>query len=390
MPDAHYSVRFVATEKAISAELWAACFPTPLEGHWWYRTLEASGLEQQFEFSYALLLRDDQPVGIAPLFVMDIEVDFLIPRALIPFLAWLGKMLPALSAPKVLMIGSPCSDEGTVGLLPGADRRAAFLALQNAVEAEAQRRRIQVVVWKDFASQNDADLKWLAQRAGLFRMVSFPGTQLALPGSRKEDYLKSLTSTRRYNLKKKLKRSAQIFDPIVDVVQNPDAATIDELYALFEKTRAHAKTSFENLDRRFFEQIAQQPASHFVILRERESGRAVAFKLCFDVGGHIINKYIGMDYSRPREWYLYFRLTDATIDWALSRGAKSIQSGQTGYSAKLEQGHKLYPLTIYGKHRSPALHGICKWVVARISWATLDDDLATYVKAHPGIDAISH
>lgn len=389
MPDASYSIRFVDTESAIPAELWAACFPTPLEGRWWYRTLETSGLEKQFEFSYALLLRDTEPVGIAPLFVMDIEVEFLIPRALIPFLAWLGKMLPALSAPKVLMIGSPCSDEGTVGLLPDADRRAAFSALQSAVETEAQRRGIPVVVWKDFPSQYDADLKWLAERAGLFRMVSFPGTQLTLAGPHKDDYFKSLTSTRRYKLKKKLKRSAQIFDPIIDVVQDPDAATIDELYALFEQTRSHAKTNFENLDRHFFEQIAKHAVTHFVILRERETGRAVAFKLCFEVGDHIINKYIGMDYTRPREWYLYFRLTDATIDWALSRGAKSIQSGQTGYSAKLEQGHKLYPLTNYGKHRSPALHGICKWVVARIGWATLDDDLATHVKAHAGADAIS-
>jgi hypothetical protein len=389
MPDTNYSVRFVESEKDIPAELWAACFPAPLEGHWWYRTLEASGLEHQFDFFYALLLRDGKPIGIAPMFVMDLEVEFLIPRPLIPFLAWLGKMLPALSAPKVVMIGSPCSDEGTVGLLPDADRRAAFSALQDAVEAEAQRRNVSLIVWKDFPATYDADLKWLAGHAGLFRVVSFPGTVIALPGPRKEDYFASLTTSRRYNLKKKLKRSAQIFDSVVEAVQNPDAATIDELYALFEQTRARAKTTFEDLDRRFFEQIAKEPVSHFVILRERETGRAVAFDLCFASGDYVINKYIGIDYGRPKDWFLYFRLTDAIVDWALSRGAKFIQSGQTGYSAKLEQGHTLYPLTSYGKHRNAALHGICKWVVPRIGWATLDADLAAYVRAHPDAELIS-
>src|SRR5262245_54050256 len=160
MPDTHYSVRFVDSEKAIPEKLWAACFPPPLEGHWWYRALEASGLEHQFEFFYALLLRDDNPVGIAPLFVMELEVEFLIPRALVPFLALLGKMLPTLSAPKVLMIGSPCSDEGTVGVLAGTDRRAAFSALQDAIEVEAKRRNVSMLVWKDFPTSYEADLKW--------------------------------------------------------------------------------------------------------------------------------------------------------------------------------------------------------------------------------------
>lgn len=389
MPDTNYSVRFVASEKAIPPQLWAACFPAPLEGHWWYRALEASGLEHQFEFFYALLLRDDTPVGIAPLFVMELEVEFLIPRALVPFLAWLGKMLPTLSAPKVLMIGSPCSDEGTVGLLPDADRRAAFTALQDAVEAEAKRRNVSMLVWKDFGATYDADLKWLAERAGLCRMISFPGTLLTLPGPHKDAYYAALTTTRRYNLKKKLKRSVAIFDPLVESVHDPDPATIDELYALFEQTRARAKTNFEDLDRRFFEKIAKEDVSHFVILRDRETRRAVAFKLCFALGDVVINKYIGMDYSRPRDWFLYFRLTDATIDWALARGAKFIQSGQTGYSAKLGQGHALYPLSNYFKHRNAAFHGIAKWAMSKVTWATLDDDLEVHMKAHPNADAAS-
>jgi len=345
MADPRYVISFVTTEKEIPAALWERCFPPPLEGYWWYRALEASGLEHQFEFLYALLVRDGVPVGIAPMFTMDIEVEFLIPQWLIPFLAWLGKMLPSLSAPKALMIGCPCADEGTVGLLPDTDRRAALAALHAAVEAEAQRRGAALVVWKDFPAAYDADLRWLAEGNDLFRMVSFPGTLLALPGDDKDAYYASLTSSRRYNLKKKLKRSAREFDPIVETVQNPDEATLEELYALFEQTRGRAKTSFEDLGRRFFAEIAKAPVSHFIILRERETRRAVAFKLCFLSEGHLINKYIGLDYTRPRDWFLYFRLTDAAIDFAVARGAKFIQSGQTGYSAKIEQGHELYPLT---------------------------------------------
>jgi len=32
----------------------------------------------------------------------------------------------------------------------------------------------------------------------------------------------------------------------------------------------------------------------------------LAFMLCFDMGERVINKYIGLDYGRPKEWSLYF------------------------------------------------------------------------------------
>ncbi|HWM45804.1 MAG TPA: GNAT family N-acetyltransferase [Xanthobacteraceae bacterium] len=386
MPEQTYSVRFVGTEKAIPAGLWAACFPPPVEGHWWYRVLEASGLEHQFQFLYGLIEHDGRPVGIAPMFTMRLEVEFLVPDALIPFLALIGKLLPSLSAPTGLFIGSPCSDEGTVGLLPDVERRDAFLALQKAAEAEAARRGAGLVAWKDFPASEETDLAWLAQRAGLFRLADFPGTVVALPGPRKEDYLAQLSTSRRHNLKRKLKRSAQAFQPLIEAVQSPDAATLDEIYGLFEQTRARAKTTFEDLGRSFFENVARERVSHFIILREPETRRAAAFMLCFLVGDHVINKYIGLDYSRPKDWFLYFRLFDAALDWALAQGATAIQSGQTGYSGKLEQGHSLYPLTVYAKHRNAALHGVCRMIVPRIGWATLDDDLATYLKAHPDAD----
>src|SRR4051812_44023803 len=226
MPEQPYSVRFVAKASEIPADLWANTITQPREGLWWFETLEDSGLEDQFEFFYALLLNEGRPVGIAPLFAMTIEVEFLVPRVLIPLLAWLGKMLPSLSAPRGLFIGSPCSDEGAIGLLPHVDRRQALLALQGAAESEAARRGLTLIVWKDFPESYDADLTWLAESHGLFRMVGFPGTSIHVPTGRKDDYLSALKGSRRYNLKRKLKRSGQGFDADVEVVQRPDAATI--------------------------------------------------------------------------------------------------------------------------------------------------------------------
>jgi hypothetical protein len=383
MPEpAAFSVEFVDSERLIPDALWPACFSPQEEGRWWFRLIESAGVEAQFRIFYALLRQNGEPAGIVPLFQMELPLAFIVPERMVPMLAWIGKMLPNLSQPQILFVGSPCADEGAMGFIPSVDRRAALLFLQGEIEREARRRRA-MMAWKDFPPAWDEDLAWLSARAGLFRMTSFPDAVIDL-GGRKEDYFASMKSTRRNSLKKKLRQSAQNFDAEIEIVQEPDAATLDAIYALFEQTRSRAATQFERLDRRFFEAAARQPVSHFILLRERGSRDIVAFMLCFDLGGAVINKYIGLDYGRPANWFLLFRLIDAAIDWTLARGGKRLQSGQTGYSAKLGQGHRLVPLTIYGKQFNPVFHWLARIVTRNISWATLDEDLAEYVKAHPG------
>src|SRR5262249_49228977 len=153
---------------------------------------------------------------------------------------------------------------------------------------------------------------------GLFPVVSFPGTIVDLAGS-KEAYFGALKGSRRHQLRKKIRRSAAAVNLRADAVQRPDQRTLDAVFALFWQTYEKATTKFERLNRRFFELIAAQPPSHFVLLRARDE--LVAFMLCFDLGAKVINKFIGIDYRRPQEWLLYFRLWDAAVDWALARGA---------------------------------------------------------------------
>lgn len=373
------SVRFVGSEAEIPAALWERCFPPPLEGHWWYQTLEASGLEDQFAFHYAVVHDGPEPVGIAPAFTMRIPVGLVLP----PALAFLGRWFPGLFHPLALVVGSPCSDEGTVGLLAGVSRQRALLCLQDAFEARACELQASMLVWKDFPSSYDADFDWLMGQRRLLRMTSFPGTVVDLPGRAKDDYFAGLKGGQRRNLKRKLRRSAEAVDVAVEMIQNPTARTIDEVFALFQQSYERATTQFEHLNRRFFEIIAAQPMAHFVVLREKKSDDMLAFMLGFDMGGRVIHKYLGIDYHRPQEWALYFRLWDAIVDWALARGATAIQSGQTGYGGKIDVGHRLVPLTVYARHRHAVVHSILRAIGGMVSWKTLDDDLADFLKRLP-------
>jgi predicted N-acyltransferase len=200
---------------------------------------------------------------------------------------------------------------------------------------------------------------------------------------RKEDYFASLKGSRRHILRKKLRRSAAQAALHTEVIQRPQGEVLDELFALFGQTYERAETRFEKLNRKFFALIAEQPLAHFIVLREPASGAMVACMLCFELGPKVINKFIGIDYRRPKEWLLYFRLWDAAVDWALARGAQSIQSGQTGYAPKIETGHQLVPLVNYCMHRNFAVHAVARACARHIDWSSLDDALARHVRAHP-------
>ena len=162
------------------------------------------------------------------------------------------------------------------------------------------------------------------------------------------------------------------------------AQTLDAIFNLFWQTYEKSTSKFERLTRKFFEVFAEKQATLFIILRENVTGEIVAFQLCFDMGNRLVSMYIGIDYSRPKKWMLYFRLWEAVLDLALARGFPAIVSGRSSYEVKIETGHKLVRLNNYCRHRNVLFNIIYGVVAQRVDWASLDGDLARFLKADPG------
>ena len=94
-----YSVRVVTRAADAPAALWEAGFAPPLEGRWWYETLEEGGLADQFTFLYAVVERDGRPVGLAPMFVADVPVELVVPDELMPVFRAIGSVASTVSSP---------------------------------------------------------------------------------------------------------------------------------------------------------------------------------------------------------------------------------------------------------------------------------------------------
>ena len=370
-------VSILSSQSEVPAELWAQTFRPPLEGRWWYEAYESARLGR-FDFSYAVLTENEVPVGLAPLFFMAVPLSLVAPPEVATLVRILEKALPSLANPRILFVGSPSSEEGHVGFLPGTDRRAGLAALQSALEREARRLRASLVVWKDFPAEYDPLFAELRTKTRLFPAIDFPGSGIALHSSNKQAYFATLKASRRQDLRRRLRRSADRIDLVVAVVQTPDERMIDQAFALYQQSYERAKVKFEQLNRAFFADLARRPTTYFVILRDGRTAKMVGFSMCFLLGTCVINKSAGLDYTKPSTLFLNYRFWDAVLDWALSVGARSMRSGQQGYSAKIEFGHHLIPLTNWCRHRNPLIHAALGSIARRISWSSLDPDLAAF------------
>jgi hypothetical protein len=275
-----------------------------------------------------------------------------------------------------VFVGSPCSDEGTIGLVPGESLDAILEVVADALEEHARRSGAQMVVWKDFPDALKVDLERLSTTRGLFRVVSFPGTRVALRGESFEDYVAALKTPKRHRLRRNLRRGREALPVVGSLTTRPDQAALHEIFALFWQTYERGKTKFERLTPEFFAAIAAAPPAHFVLLRNVLTGRLAAFMLLFLLGKRAVNKFIGIDYALGAQARLYFQLWELAVRWAYAAGVSELQSGQTGYQPKLDLGHELIPLTNYCKHRNPIIHRLFASVARRVDWASLDEDLA--------------
>jgi predicted N-acyltransferase len=375
------SIRWLSSAEQLPVELWTQCFVPPLEGRWWYQTLERAALESQFTFFYGVIERDNQPVGIAPAFLMDVPIDLVAPHLFAMALRFAGRFFPSLRYKRTLFVGSPCSDEGTVGLLPRTTLAEVAPILQDSLAAKAKAAGASMVVWKDFPRSCQAALHPLCCSHSLFEVVSYPNTVVSLPKGGFEAYLAAIKSSQRNSFRKKLRRGKEAGELTTHIVQGPDEATVKEIFGLFWQTYLKGKTKFERLTPEFFQFIAQQDQSYFILMRRPQTGELAAFMLCFRMGQRVINKFVGFNYSLGKEWYLYFRLWEQAVRWASAIGATAIQSGQTNYRIKFDLGHHLVPLRLYCRHRNRLTNAFFARCTRGVDLASLDNDLEVYLNA---------
>ncbi len=157
-------------------------------------------------------------------------------------------------------------------------------------------------------------------------------------------YLARLSTSRRKNLKRKLRSRAEL-----DIRRLPTGAAfagdagdaaVDAYYALYEGVFAQSEIHFDKLGRPFFAALLRDGGNGGVVFEYRRAadGTLLGWNLCFEHGGKLVDKYIGLAYPAAREANLYFVSWMVNLEYAIERGLSHYIAGWTDPEVKAQLG----------------------------------------------------
>ncbi|MCK6575434.1 GNAT family N-acetyltransferase [Myxococcota bacterium] len=261
-----------------------------------------------------------------------------------------------------------CGDHG-LGLAPGEDIAtlwpAVYEALYRLRKADPHARSHDFVLLKDLPA-TAADANAEAGTAAALSKLQFerietePAMCLTLePGWRTyEDYLGALTTKYRGAARKVFK---EITEAGLTVTRGPiDPREGDALHALYLQVASQADV-----------RLVQLPAGHFpalsaalgedcrcTVIRRGES--PVAFVVTLRDGDGAAAYFVGFDRTEAERAPLYLRLLHASIEDALSLGARRLAFGRTALEPKARLGARPTSTVVYLQHRVPVMNWLLK------------------------------
>jgi predicted N-acyltransferase len=266
---------------------------------------------------------------------------------------WLHNHAPSLITMPILGLGSPIADECQFGLLPGLrheERRAVLEGLLGALSDHAAKTGVRVLVLKDVT---DIDRVWAAsalQSARFSAVPSLPVATLDIPFANLDEYLASLPSKMRQDLRRKRRQSASRvrieYRAGLDGIQ-------DEVVRLYMQTRSHRKASYDGFDELpggYFREVMRGLGRRARLLLLWVDDTLAGFNLFTLERNRVVGRYLGLRYPLAREHNLYFVNWLAMVAYCIEHGYRTLQVGQTAYGLKVKLGCDLHRSWIYCRH----------------------------------------
>ena len=370
------AVRHLPSITALPREDWDRLFPGRAEGWDYFHACEQAAPEG-FQASAMVVYAGDELAAAVTLFRTDYGLDLSLEGPLKPAVEWIHRNAPKLVVVPVLGMGSPLTEECPIGYQPAmkeADRIAAFKALLRGMNDHAAQNKIPLLALKDIM---DRDTTWVDEplrEQGFTGVATLPLATLHLPFKSEDEYLASLSSSMRSDLRKKMRRASNVQFELRDSISDME----DTITALFEETRANSKVdygSFDEVPSTYFREVMRSCDGKAQVMLARVEDELVSFNISLAEPNRLLAKYIGMRYPAAREHNLYFVNWMAMVRHCIERGIPWMQMGHTSYRQKSRLGCKLKRSRIYFKHRNPIINPLFKLFGPMMAFDKMDPDL---------------
>lgn len=338
----------------VPAQWWDTCEPHLAEDHAYLRAVEQAALPG-FTMRALVVTYGERLLAAAPAFVTRYPLDTMMEGTGARVIAGLRRGLPALLAPRLACLGSPCTETAGVRFARGLDtttRCAAAASLVARLAMLGAEEDCALLGAKDLAADTAPEMVGALGAAGYLVTSGQPIAVLPIDFPDVEAYLASLSRATRRGLRRKL-RSA-------DAVRIERRTNIDDIvgrvHALYRATLDRAVHRFEELTPAYFTAVlAAMPGRAHVTLYYVGDELLAANLLVADAG-ILLDKYWCMA-DAGRVHGLYHLSWIENIRHCLQAGLTRYQAGQANANAKLSLGCRLEPTTTHVRHRNALCNG---------------------------------
>jgi len=354
----------------IPADDWKRVFPDVLENYDFFNTLDESNLGQFF-FYYIMVYERNIPIAASTCFLLNYSLDTSISGPLRRVTNSIKKIMPNIFSLKAVVCGMPIG-QGRIGITGQADM--VMKAILRRMEQIARKNRVPIIAFKDF-DQTYTQMLDPLQKIGFAKFDSLPSTELNVWFKDFEEYLKTLSSANRYDLRRKFRRVDGLVKIDMEIVEALEDGILQEVYKLYLDIIAKHDMGFELLPIEFFKNISKNMPRHTKFFLWRIEGKLVAFLLCLVSKDILIDYYVGLDYSIAHKYHLYFVKFRDILNWCIKNNIKKYEMGITGYEPKRRLGFDFVPLYLYVKLRNRMFRPIFKLICQFLKFENFDPSL---------------
>ena len=354
----------------IPADDWKKVFPDVLENYDFFKTLDESNLGQ-FSFYYIMVYERNIPIAASTCFLLNYSLDTSINGPLRRVTNSIKKMMPNIFSLRAIVCGVPIG-QGRIGIAGQTDM--AMKAILRRMEQIARKNRVPIIAFKDFDQTYTRMLDPL-QKIGFAKFDSLPSTELNVWFKDFEEYLKTLSSANRYDLRRKFRKVDGLVKMDMEIVEALEDGVLQGVYKLYLEIVAKHDMGFELLPIEFFRNISKNMPKHTKFFLWRIEGKLVAFLLCLVSKDVLIDYYVGLDYSIAHKYHLYFVKFRDILNWCIKNNIKKYEMGITGYEPKRRLGFDFVPLYLYVKLRNRMFRPIFKLICQFLKFENFDPSL---------------
>ncbi|WP_434778036.1 GNAT family N-acetyltransferase [Neisseria sp. Ec49-e6-T10] len=171
------------------------------------------------------------------------------------------------------------------------------------------------------------------------------------------EYLARLSSARRKDMRRKLKKSTEIN---IQILKTGDKCFYDEqflniYYKLYLNVYDQSEIHFDLLSKEFFTALLQDRFAQGIVFNYKINDQLIGYNICYVVEETLMDKYVGFDYPMARNYNLYYISWFHNLNYALEHGLKRYIAGWTDPEIKAYLGAQ-FTLTQHAVYvRNPVL-----------------------------------